>query len=348
MRLADRPVQKRNYEEYGGDGPHFCTVEEGLRHYLERYGAGKLLVVSDALSYAAAAPCAARPRVLSLVYDGEALALFAMPDDVVCVLAVGGKAALLAARYFSCVRKIPCGVFPSAGTLFGAYERRAEIKLFGEARTVDLPACEVFFDLNSGFSLSEAYAQVYLSRLALFEERALCAFRGQAFTERAWEPLGNPDRKKLIAVNAALRQAEADGAPVGEGRILAELYEKDGNKRPVYRAFTELLALYYAFFKRGVPRPYFIPDYAARARAAGVPYFGIEVPEPSEYASRALALEKMRSERQAEISAVLEDWRKCPFCLRQAASLIDLKYLKLLPEYGGGLTAIIRDFGLLD
>ncbi len=158
---------------------------------------------------------------------------------------------------------------------------------------------------------------------------------------------GYPDQAELIAQNAALRREERDGAPVGEGRILARLHAADGNKRPVYRAFTELIALYYAFFKCGKPRKYFICDYAARAKSAGTPYCATVVPTPQEYAVRSLALEKIRSQKLFELKEILQCWQQGPFFLKQAASLLDLKRLKFLPEHGGGLSAIIRDFGLL-
>lgn len=349
MRLADRPVPKRNDEiECGEDRLCFTNAEEGARRFLQAHCAGKTLVVSDVGGYKALAGVAVMPKSVSLVYDGDALALFSMPDGVGCVLASGGEDVLRAARYFAHVRSVPCALFPSSGTLCGAFETRGKIALMGEEREVPLADANVYFDLNNGFSLSEAYTHVYLTALARFEEDALAAFRGERAVKRPPITLciSCPDRADLVALNADLRRAEPYGA-AGEGDLLARLYRRDGNRRPVYRAFTELLALYYAFFKCGKPRKYFVCDYAARAKTAGKPYYAAGVPTPQEYASRALVLERIRSQKIFELKEILTSWRQSPFCMKQAASLLDLNNLKYLPEHGGGLSAVIRDFGLL-
>lgn len=350
MQIAENTVRKRNEgEEYGGGELHFVAADEGARRFLSGCGAGKILIVTDSDSYKTLARTALSPKALSLVYDGDALALFSMPDGVGSVLAAGGEDVLRAARYFAGVRRVPCALFPSSGTLFGAFEEQGEVTLCSERRIVPLAAAQTYFDLKGNYSLSEAYAQLYLTALARIEADALAQFGlyGGARCEKIIPDTGYPDQGDLIAQNAALRREERGGAPTGEGRILARLHAADGNKRPVYRAFTELIALYYAFFKCGKPRKYFICDYAARAKAAGTPYSAAVVPTPQEYALRALALEKMRSQKLFELKELLQCWQQGPFYLKQAASLLDLSRMKYLPERGGGLSAVIRDFGLL-
>lgn len=348
MRLADRLLQKMNDGENGREGLHFTATDEGARQFFSRNRAGKPFVVADAENYKRLSRFALGVNALSLVYDGDALALFSMPDGVGSVFCAGGEDVLRAARYFSSVRRVPCALFPQSGTLVGAYERSGEITLCGQQKKVTLAEGEVYFDCANGFSLSEAYAQVYLSALARFEERALADFGVIKRTERPEIKLcAYPDRADLVAQNARLRREENEGAPAGEGRLLADLYRKDKNKRPVYRAFTELFALYFAFFKCGIPRKYYVPDYSARAKTAGAKYGALHIPTPQEYAMRALSLEKMRSFKLRELKTILESWQKSPFCIKQSASLLNLKFLKYLPEYGGGLTAIMRDFGLL-
>ena len=348
MRLADRLLQKMNDGENGREGLHFMHTDEGARQFFSRNCAGKPFVVADTENYKRLSRFAVNVNALSFVYDGDALALFSMPDGVGSVFCAGGEEVLRAARYFSSVRRVPCALFPQSGTLFGAFERVGEITLCGQSKSVPLAEGEVYFDCGNGFSLSEAYAQIYLSALARFEERALADFGIVKRIERPEVKLAAyPDRADLVAYNAKLRREENEGAPVGEGRVLADLYRKGKNKRPVYRAFTELLALYFAFFKCGIPRKYFVPDYAARAKAVGADYSKLHIPTPQEYALRALSLEKMRSLKLSELKTILESWQKSPFCIKQSASLLNLKYLKYLPEYGGGLSAIIRDFGLL-
>ena len=348
MRLSDRPVQRMKEEEYGGEELHFAPTEAGAREFLSKARGEKLLVVSDGDSYKRLSRFAVSANALALVYDGDALPLFSMPDDVGGVLAAGGEAVLLAARYFAKVRRIPCAVFPSSGTLFGAFEKKSAVVLCGEEKSLPLSACDIYFDLKNGFSLSEAYAQIYLTKLARFEERTLAYFAHEKPVE--WQTVSIdpcPDPARLVALNARLRGEERDGRSAGEGRTLARRYEAAGSKRPVFRAFTELMALYYSFFRCGAPRRYFVPDYKARALAAGIAYSAQKIPTLGEYAARAFTLEQIRSESLNALNGILNGWKNSPFYIKQAASLINLENLKYLPERGGGLSVIIRDFGLL-
>ena len=348
MRLSDRPVQKMNEEEYGREELHFVPTETGARAFFQTACAGKLLIVSDGESYKRLSRFAVSVNALALIYDGDALPLFSMPDDVGGVLAAGGEDVLLAARYFATVRRLPCAVFPSSGTLFGAFEKEGTLTLCGERKPLPLAPSEVYFDLKNGFSLSEAYAQVYLTKLACFEEQTLAYFAHETPPQRAIFSVDPcPDQARLVALNARMRCEERDGRTVGEGRTLAKCYESGGNKRPVFRAFTELMALYYSFFQYGAPRRYFVSDYRARAKMAGISYSQQKIPTLGEYAARAFTLEKIRSERLSVLTAILNGWKNSPFYIKQAASLLNLDNLKYLPERGGGLSVIIRDFGLL-
>lgn len=347
MQLTE-PVQKRtNEEKYGAEGLRFCATREGAQDFLERHCAGKALLLTDAESYKAFAPFALMPRTVSFVFDGDALPLFLMPDGVSCILAAGGTETLWAARFFASVRNVPCALFPASGTLFGVYERRAKLRLGDEIQSVALADGEVIFDRENGFSLSEAYAQLYLNRLARFEAETLALFQGTEppISEEILSD-DKPPVEELILENARLRLEERNGFPTGEGRILTKLHAEAGEKRPVFLSVTELSALYYAFFKCGKPRRYYVPDYAERARRAGVSYAYMQIPTNAEYCMRAVALERMRSERLVKIRDLAQKWQKCPFSVGCVG--IDLSRLKSLPERGGGLSAIIRDFGLLE
>ena len=347
MRLAEQSVRKRNAEgeEYGGGGLCFCPSAEGVSAFLRENPVGKVLFVADLAAYPVFLPFVRSRRAISLVYDGDALSLFAMPDEVSCILAAGGEEVLAAARYFAGVRRVSCALFPISGTLFGAVEPWGEVTIGKECERVPLCSGKLYFDERRAFSPTEAYCALMLFRLAQIERAALAAFRGEPYeippvTAYPYE------RRALILENWKLRRTEEQEF-LGEGRLLCRRLAKRGFARPAYYAFVELSALYSAFFKRGFARRYFTPDYGKRAKAAGVQYGSLVLPTPAEYAQRAVVLERIRAEFLTAIEALIAVWRKSPFFLKTKLRS-DLTYLKRLPELGGGLTAIIRDCGLLE
>lgn len=348
MRLAE-PVPKMNAEggEYEGE-LHFCSVPEGARGFIARRCAGKALAIADEKSFPLLAPVSRLPQVCSLVFDGDALALFAMPDGASCVLAAGGERTLQAARFFAAVRGVPCALFPSSGSLYGAYERRGAILLGGERTEAAFSDGEVYFDLSAG-EREEDGAWFFLSRLARLETRALSAFgvcSGGA-EERVCDGLPPDGGRELIMANAALRMEERGGVPAGEGKILADIYEAAGEKRFALRAYRELFALYSAFFEYGRPRRFTVPDYARRAQAAGVAYAEIAVPTRAEFVRRAVALERMRAARVNELRTLSAQQRAFSGAYGGRREY-DLFGLKQLPERARGLSALIRDFGLME
>lgn len=358
MRL-DLSVPKMNAVGADGeDGPFWSPVREGAERFLRRT-AGKALILSDGEAFSSLA-CAARlSRAVTVLWDGDALALFALPE-VGCVLASGGREVLAAARFFAGVRRVPCILFPREASLDGAYEICARVRLSGEEREVGLADAEIVFDEELlAPSLGEGYARLLLSRLALFEARAvglICRrpFGGEAY-ERAFAALdpvrGELPARAVVEKNALMRRLEQDGVPVGEGRTLAELY--DGSSFAVLQAQRALSALYYAFLRRGSPRRYAVPDYRARAAASQVSYAQLRIPDAAEYASRALMLERVRGELLAEIlhlrSAHAAQLRAIRAYTRADLPAPDLSLLTRLPELApDGLCAVLRDFGLLE
>ena len=91
---------------YGGGGLSFCSVEEGASRFL-RGRAGKVLALAEDSAFSAMLPAVRLPRAVSVLWEGDALPLFAMPE-VSGVLAAGGKEVLQAARFFAAVRGVPC------------------------------------------------------------------------------------------------------------------------------------------------------------------------------------------------------------------------------------------------
>ncbi len=353
MRLADSSVRKRNAEEeYGEDGLCFCSARDAVAEILPR-SAGKILFAADSVSFPVFAAFGRNPRVLAVVEEEDALPLFSMPDGVGAVVAAGGEKLLRAARFFARIRRIPCYLFPRFADLRGVYEGEGQVRLGRKSAPMPLADGEVFFDKRLlRDSLGDGYSALLLSRLAGFESRALRALGGKAESVPEKACALPCDYAGIVAENAANRCAEAAGTPAGEGAALAELYRGDGAELPCWRAYRALTAVYHAFFKRGVPRRYFVPDYALRAERAGVPRWTVGVPSREEYALRAMALERTRAAFLAETSAEVAELpvhRRAVFALTgKEPPAGDGSLLALLPERRpDGLCAVIRDFGLL-
>lgn len=343
----------------GAAAPRLCSVREGIEEIL-RHTAGKALFLSDDTSFSAFAPAARSGRALAVLWEGDALPLFAMPDGTGCILAAGGEEVLRAARFFASARALPCALFPRGAALDGVFEASGYVRLDGVRRQVPLAAASVYCDLAAMHaSLAEGYARLLLARLALFEARALELLGGNE-TGSEYETafaLLDPVRAELspgeiVEKNAAMRLLERGGLPCGEGGTLARLH---GGETPSWRAFCELSALYRALFESGVPRRYAVPDYEARAVAAGVSYADVRIPTPRVYAQRALALERVRGALSAELRrlcgrryAYLRAMRAYNAAVPDCACL-QLNTLKYLPEHApDGLSAVVRDFGLME
>lgn len=325
----------------------FAAWEEELRSV--NSGAGKTLLISEGCEPFAAA--AVSPRVVSVVFDGDCLPLFAMPDGVSAVFCAGSAKTLRAARYFAEIRGVPCTLFPENAALDGAFERRGEVLLGGKDLPVPLRPGRVVCDMDRlAPSLAEARARLLLSRLSGFEGRALCAFGFRVGFEEL-PPFSGTERE-IVEENAARRKREREGAYPGEGVVLAQILGESGYDYPAWRAYLELTSLYAAFFEKGMPRRYLLPDYRARAERAGVPL--PRIPTAEEYALRAIALERMRAPFTREARAILRGREKERLALAALAGETipetgELSLLDRLPERAPeGLTAIIRDFGLME
>ena len=336
----------------------FCTSEEGVRRATQMRPAGKLLIVTDGSAWRAF--CAnLPPRALCLVLDSDdCLPLFASSDDVAFVLAAGKKSTLHAARFFATLRKIPCLLFPVSASLDGALDQFGEVRLGETVDRVSLNGATVCCDQALlAPSLGQAYMRLLIARLGLLEAKALrgmgIACGNAAAEERAYQallslPYKTLDARDVLKKNAVIRSCEREGALVGEGVCLAQ----DIGDRGEEQAFSLLLALYSAFFERGKPRLR-VPDYAARARAAGAEYCVQRVPTLLEFAHRTAALERIRGELLEELAAISAGethYRTNFYALigRAAAPVRSLTPLKRLPERTAGLCSIIRDFGLME
>ncbi len=370
MRLAEYSVRKKNPSE--GDGAHgdsagplFCSLAEGTERTARDFPLGKILLYTDEKSFARLGGFVRSPRAVSVVQDkADALPLFSMPDGIVCVVAAGKADIMRCARYFSEIRAVPCRLFPSEASLCGTEEGKAYLPLGGKQTQYPLGGGEVYADLGlMERSFASAYAEILLFRLALFEEEAGRKLRGDKSdrapaADEAFRLCGYVSGKEelsketLVRVCAKLRRLRAEGAPQGEGTILAQTLAKDGDKDAAWRAYVLLSSLYAAFFRAGKPRRYVVPDYSARRAACGEGAKPPIVPTAEEYARRAVALERVRGALTAEIDSLVA-LRKRFARIYRAFGGDDSPYsaapLRYLPERcPDGLSAIIRDFGLME
>lgn len=340
------------------DGVIFCSSEEGVRDAVKIRPAGKLLFVTD--GYALRAFRTFLPsRALCLVLDtDDCLPLFASSDDVSMVVAAGEKSTLAAARFFAEIRKIPCAVFPVSAALDGAYEDRGRVTLGANKSLVPFKEATVYCDKELvAPTAGQAYMRLLLSRLALIEAKAMRGLGLEAgcdeARERAYQALLPLKVKTLtledvVKKNAFIRVCEREGMAAGEGALLAREIGPHGAEE----AYFLLVALYAAFFARGKARLQ-VPDYAARARAAGAAYAEQRVPTLQEFFRRVTAFERIRTEMSLELNALTEGethFRRNFYALegRAPAEARAIRFLKELPERTVGLSAVIRDFGLME
>lgn len=345
MCLAENSQPMSSEEKY--EGLTYATRTEGVRQALA-CSAGKVLLLSEDASLS---EFSTSPRTISMIFDGDTLPLFAMPDGVSRIIASGGKKVLFAARYFADVRQIPCTLFPDSAALFGAFEQQGEVVLGGERVLAHLAEGECVCDKERMLpTLADGFSRLLLTRLAAFEAEALNAF---GISCRGIEAELPETAEGIIAENARVRRAESCGGYGGEGTVLSGFLGKEAC--PAWSAYLLLSSLYAAFFEKGKPRRYATPDYRARAERAGVEQCSIRIPTREEYAVRALILERTRAHFVRGISShIAKREEYCALVSRLEGKLLPIKggnmdKLEILPEHAGsGLSAIIRDFGLME
>ena len=359
MRISQGSVPKMTPEGGMYDSElRFCGAEEALREMLSR-SSGKTLLISDGGFYRVFAPIG-HPHTIFAVLDREdVLPLFSMPDGVSGIAAVGGEFTMRAARYFAEVRGIRCLLFPVEPALDSVFEMNGEMTVGGVASRVPLAEAELCCDLQIlRPALSRGYARLLLSQLERSEERALCMLErrevGALYEEGYAAARCEISAEAIIRANASLRRLEAQGLAVGEATAFMRILAKEGIPEPEWQAYRALTALYSAFFERGKPRRYFVPDYTARTRRAKADYGAQNIPSPAENAARAMRLERMRAELVREFLPHSRNLnaRRHTVCTLLGSVLRDedvKKQLKTLPERAqGGLSSVIRDFGLME
>ncbi len=343
MMLAEHSLPKRNAE--GGGGLSFCPASEAIHAFCKRT-AGKRLFVSDEGGCSVLAPAAATEDALLVVLENaDALPLFSMPE-VTGVFAAGGENVMRAARLFAELRRIPCALVPTSAALDGVLSRFGEVLLGGERALLPLKEGEISCDTELvAPTLKEGYARLWLARLAILESRALRLLTGKGEPSEACFsallPLsGELSAEDIVRMNFTLRREEENGAYRGEGVALASLL---GGQHAYFLALCALNGLYAAFFRRGKPR-YVLPEY----QNFGTP------PRLEEYRRRKKMLKEHRQELVRELAVYLPAVRNASRRygelsggpVREKPARAHFSELAALqPE---GLTALIRDFGLLE
>ena len=357
MEFAE-PLPKRNTPREEEGELIFCSTEEGVKEIVKNRPAGKPLFVVDRSALKAFCSCLP-PRALCLVLDSEdCLPLFLSSDDAPYVVAAGERNTLVAARFFADIRKIPCALFPVSAVLDGAFDEFGSVRMENKAERVPLREAQVYCDEELiRPTVGQAYMRLLLSRLALIEAKAMrrfgIKFGKEEAEERAFEALlslksETLDLKKVVLKNAVIRRCERDGMNAGEGVKLAEGIGAGGEEQ----AFFMLSALYSAFFEKGRPR-LCVPDYETRAKNANAPYAAQRIPTLQEFAHRAALFERIRADAHRELNALLSGRvhyanNFLSLAGRPFSPIGKLSPLKTLPERTGGLSSVIRDFGLME
>ena len=323
----------------GGDMEDLITFGDAraaIAAFLRDRG-GKTLLISDGSAFSVIQDAVCSPRVMSIVAEEDCLPLFSMPE-VTAVIGVGGAETMISSRFFAGLRHIPCLLVPTVATLEGACGSHGRLTVNGVARMSELCGARVIADkVLLAATRSRAVARLFLAQLEIVEgeARTIFSLKDPCLTAL---PAAGEDDEGLLRANAAL-------CLHGEGDVLRCILQAGGERQPEWSAFFHLTALYSAFFSKGKPRRYLVPDYRRRAAEAGKG--APRVPAPAEFALRAFALERARTpvmQRLAPLLAAREE------LVRQfGAPRPALRALKYLPEYcPGGLSCVTRDFGLME
>lgn len=329
----------------------FVSAREGIAAFREGH-AGKILLLAEGAE-PLLRDVSVAPRTLTVIFDGDALPLFSI-DGAGAIAAVGGERLMRTARYAAEVLRLPALLVPTSAALDGVFERVGKVRVDGVWCTVPLKDGEIVLDETLlSPSLGHAYARLLLSRLALFELGALSRLRREenGRAEEIYRVLlgAEGDGRGIVRANAALRLLEDEGGFAGEGSVL---FRRLGSEQPEIEAYEILLAAYTAFFACGRPNCRAV-DYRACARGAGVPFSALSIPSPEQLFALERAFLRAREDCGRELAALNGNKRAHMSAFRalggKSPERHDLTEWKKLPErHAAGLTAVMRDFGLLE
>ena len=347
---------------------HEGSAEELPSLLKTRFPMGYYLILTDEESASALGKVLKRllKKIFVVLREEDVLPLFSAPDAVTCV--VGAGKAIAAARYFACVRSLPLVAVCFSCRPQGLGGRTASVNVCGENVSYPVPPPDLIFaaDLRKG---EREEAEAFLSACALSAlSFDLCFRLGLPDGKEAGKPLFSlldaasreisdpPGRgsAELFRAVLACEYCFSGGFPDGEIFVFVRLSEKfAGFSRP--RALRECTAalsgLYALFFDGGFYRGGMV-DYNARREEAKRLFPGAAgtertaFPTAEQLAARKAAFEREKGEAAARLSAFRA---ALPAREGRNAEETQTALLRLLPELsgGGGIAALMRDFGLL-
>ena len=286
---------------------YFDDMRAAARIAAELLPCGKMLLLSDeGESHAAlAVPGAfAGLRVFCVVFGAEdnARGLFSLPDDVRLAVAVGSRS-VAAARFFCTLRGAYLVALPSSvhaeGLLCAAN---------AEGYPVNEPDAVLFDEaFIGGRGLAGSASAAFLSALYAEDTDIDAVFSGGrkeygCSLLRLSEKLTESGGAASLFAACALQEMALRAFSQYPSRAFYDLLRAKGGRSDGECAFAAVfysLARYAALFRGGSPRPYFVPDYAARAKEAAK-YIGedafrnVNVPSAEECFARAQIFSECR------------------------------------------------------
>ena len=261
-----------------------------------------------------------RPACFRLEEGAPYTPLFGLDDTFRAAVGVGERG-MAAARFFATVRGGFSLLIPLRPSARGAFERSAPPPCAG----YPLKEADIFLAPPASlFDSPRSRAEAALAALCAEELRGDALFSGRerdasAFDEVAALALGAGGEELLCA--SALFALALRGAPPFAALGTYECLRRQGNM-PAFALFSAFSPRYCAF-PAGEPRPFFVPDYAARIRASAR-LFG--VPERDLYA-------RLRVPRGTESFALSQVFLECRPALLRRAQLLDAYTKKLSRLY---------------
>lgn len=261
-----------------------------------------------------------RPACFRLDKGGAYTPLFALDDTFRAAVGVGERS-MAAARFFATVRGGASLLVPVRPSARGAFTKSAPSPCAG----YPLRDADLFLAPPAAlFDCPQSRAEAALSALCAEELRSDALFSGRErdaspFDAAAELALGESGEEILCAsalAELALRAAPPFASALAFERLAA------GEGMPAFALFSAFCARYCAL-PAGEPRPFFVPDYAGRIRAAAR-RFG--VPERALYA-------RLRVPRAEESFALSRIFSECRPALSRGAQLLEAYARKLSRLY---------------
>lgn len=255
------------------------------------------------------------------VGENCASGLFSLPDEVRAVVALGNRA-VLAARFFATLRGVGCLAVPTSPSAeecfapgapppFSGYPLRAPDKIL---------LCGNFLHADCAAALAHtALAAVCAEELradALFGERKpVQALEAAAGCAASLSLSDGEDRETLFYASALFALSrKVPFACMGMADYLRTRLPQKGSKAAL-SALKTCAERTFTLFERAKPRPFFVPDYAARLRLCaertGIPYASlrknVRIPSGEESFERVHIFEQSRR-RMADSARFLCDY----------------------------------------